>query len=324
MATESVLNKGPLGGKKTPFYKKSKFKTNMFVLSLVIIPLLNFLVFWVYVSFDTIALTFQRYSNRQGEYLWIGLDRYVEVIRQYVLGLDGHPENFATFWNSFHAVAINLIILPLAFLAAYAFYKKIPCEKYFRICFYLPSIISVSVLALCYRYMFHADFGPLKQLFAHFGYEPLWLGPESKQMWTLIYIFAIWAGLSVNVIMMNSAMLRIPSDISEYSKLEGVGFWREAVQIVLPLVLPTVGIYIIAVFTSVFGFVLHPMLIAAQPGIGNKFYTAGWQIFDSVRYGHQDDMALASTLGIVLTLMVTPVVVLIRFLVNKFTPEVDF
>lgn len=309
---------------KVRFYQKSTFKTNVFIFSLVIIPLLNFLIFWVYVSFDTIALTFQRYNVRTGEYEWFGLTRYGEVFKEYIFGLGGYPEKHAVFLNSLRAIIINLIILPLAYIAAYAFYKKIRFEKYFRVCFYLPSIISITVLTLCFRYMFHSTIGPLKMLFASFGYEPLWLGPESEQMWTLIYIFSIWAGLSTNVIMMNSAMVRIPEDISEYSRLEGVGFWREAFQIVFPLVLPTIGVYMIAIVTSVFGFTLQPMLIAEQRGINNKFYTIGWQILESAASGKQNDMMLASTLGISLTLLLTPIVIVVRVLVNKFTPEVDF
>lgn len=310
---------------KVPFYKKPKFKTYVFIASLIIIPLLNFLVFWVYVSFDTVVLTFQRFNVRTGEYEWYGFARYAEVFRDYIFGIgNAYPEKHQIFLNTLHAIAINIIILPIAFIAAYAFYKKVPMEKYFRVCFYLPSIISISVLTICFRNLFHADFGPIKMLFASFGFEPHWLSAGSEQMWTLIYIFCIWAGLSTNVIMMNSAMVRIPSDISEYSKLEGVGFWREAFQIVLPLTLPTIGVYLISVLTSVFGFALQPMLIADNYGYGNKFLTIPWKILEDTAGGKQNDMMLCSTLGISLTILITPFVILVRWLVNKFTPEVDF
>ncbi len=311
--------------KKRPFYSKPKFKMYVFIFSLIIIPLLNFLVFWVYVSFDTVLLTFQKFSVRTGEYEWVGFANYGEVFRDYIFGIgNAYPEKQQIFLNSLHAIAINLIILPLSFIAAYAFFKKVPMEKYFRVCFYLPSIISISVLTICFRNLFHGDFGPIKMLFAKLGFEPVWLSADSEQMWTLIYIFCIWAGLSTNVIMMNSAMMRIPSDISDYTKLEGVGFWREAVTIVLPLTLPTIGIYMISVITSVFGFALQPMLIADNYGTNNKFLTIAWKILADTAGGRQNDMILSSTLGISLTLLLTPFVVLVRWLVNRFTPEVDF
>ena len=308
-----------------PFYKRAAFRKYIFILSLIIIPMLNFIVFWVYVSADTILSTFRHFSMRTGEFEWYGLQNYIEVFREYMFGLDDYPEKRALFWNSFHAVPINLIILPLSFVCAYAFYKKIRFQKYFRVCFYLPSIISISVLALCFRYMFHSDFGPIKALFENwFGYAPVWLSNDSDQMWTLIYIFCIWAGMSTNVIMMNSAMSRIPEDISDYSRLEGVGFWREAVQIVLPLVLPTVGIYMISVVTAVAAFALPPMLMAGTMGLENKFGTSAWFILEAAAGGQQNTMILASTIGICMTILLTPFVVAVRVLVNKFTPEVDF
>ena len=309
---------------KQPFYQKKKFKDGVFIWALVILPLLNFLVFWVYVNIDTVLMTAQRFNIMKGGYEWIGFERYKEVFREYIFGMDGARAHFNIFLNSLRAIVINAIILPLAYISAFAFFKKIKWQKYFRICFYLPSIISVSMLTLSFRYMFHADFGPLRILFAKMGFAPDWLGPESDVLWTLIYIFGIWAGLGMNVIMMNGAMLRIPEDISEYGRLDGVGFWREAFQIVLPLVMPTVSVYIMSVFVSVFSFSLHPMLIATNKGANNKFYTIGWMVLDSVSIGSENDMLLASTVGIAFTLVMTPVILAVRFITSKLTPDVEF
>ena len=314
-----------LGPQKKHKKKRGVIGKYLFVFSLIAIPLLNFVVFWVYVNIDTIISTFQKFSVRTGEFAWCGFDNYTEVFRDYIFNIGNrYPEKQAVFLNSLNAIAINIIIFPLAFIAAFAFFKKIRHEKYFRICFYLPSIISVSVLTLCYRSLFNSDFGPIALLFSKFGYNPVWLGPDSEQMWPMIYIFSIWAGLSTNVIMMNSAMGRIPNDVMEYARLDGVGFWREAFQIVFPLVLPTVGVYLITIVTSVYSFTMHPMLIAGDPGYNNKFLTVGWYIFDTVATGKQNSMIFASTLGIAVTLLLTPFVIAIRVIVNKCTPNVEF
>lgn len=307
--------------KKTPFYKKEKFRTGLFIFSLVIIPLIQFAIFWVYVSFDTIALTFQRYNIRTGGYEWFGIERYKQVISEYILGTDGHPASHRIFLNSFHGLAVAAVQLPIVYICAYVFYKQVPMQKFFRFCFYLPGIISVSVLTLSFRNMFHPEFGPIKMLFDKLGYNRLWLDSESEQMWPLIYLYSILTA-STGVITLNGAMNRIPEDIREYGKLEGIGFWREAFQIVLPLVMPTVGVSLIGIPTAIFGFC--PMLIAVDPGVGNKFYTVSWMIIDATKSGSQNAMMLASTLGIAMTVMVTPFVILVSFLVNKFTPDVDF
>lgn len=320
MGSETLLVK-----KHKPLRKSGALKKYLFVLSLIAVPILNFCVFWVYVNIDTILSTFQKFSVRTGEFVWCGFDNYAEVFRYYIFNIGNrYPEKQTIFFNSLNAIAINVIIFPLAFIAAFAFFKKIRHEKYFRICFYLPSIISISVLTLCYRSLFNSDFGPIALLFSKFGYNPIWLGPDSAQMWPIIYVFCVWAGLGTNVIMMNSAMGRIPSDITEYAKLDGVGFWCEAFQIVFPLILPTVGVYLISIITSVYSFTMHPMLIAGQWGYNNKFLTVGWYIFDTVASGKQNSMIFASTLGIGVTLLLIPFVIAVRIIVNKCTPAVDF
>ena len=311
-------------GKKEPFFRRPKLQEGLFLVALVAIPIVHFLVFWVYINIQTILNTFQKFNVLTGEMEWIGVRRYVSMFKSYVLGLEG-PADFNIFWNSFNAIGINAIIFPIAITSAYAFYKNIPAEKYFRVCFYLPSLISVTVLATMYKSMFHADFGPIKLfLESVFGYAPKWLTADSEVMWPLIYIFCIWIGLGSNVIMLSGAMLRIPADIGEYCQLEGVGFWRELVQIVLPLVMSTVGVYIINITVSVFGFGIHPMMIAEVMGVDNKFYTVGWFIFESVKQGSESGMLQASTLGLLLTLIMLPVVITVRTIVKKCTPDVQF
>lgn len=120
------------------------------------------------------------------------------------------------------------------------------------------------------------------------------------------------------------AMQRIPEDIIEAARLDGIGFFREAWSIVLPLVMPTMGVFFINVFTSVLSFTMQPMLIAINPGIDNKFMTVGWYIFVSVDTGGSGNMIQAATIGMTLSILMLPIIIAVRLLVKKFTPDVQF
>lgn len=305
------------------YYANRKMRQTWFLIALVIIPLLNFAIFWVYVNFKTIVLTFQRYDVSTGNYEFIGLQRYVSVFKQYVLG--EIPANQNVYLNSLRAIVINLIILPIAFIAAYSFYKKIRFEKFFRVLFMFPSIISLVVLTMVYRYMFSNEFGPIAMLAEMItGTRTSWLSEDSDKLWSLVYIFAVWSGLGTNVIMISGAMMRIPGDITEACLIDGVSFWREAVQFVLPLIMPTIGIYFISILTSCLSFTMQPMLIAKNVGAENKFLTMSWYIYRVTNGGSKDQMLQASTVGIVFSLLLMPFVIGARILANKITPEVDF
>ena len=176
-----------------------------FLIALCILPLINFAIFWVYVNFKTILLTFQQYDSSTASYEPIGLTRYISVFKDYVLGND--PAKQRMYINALRAIVINLIIMPIAFIASYSFYKKIRFEKFFRVLFMFPSIISIVVLTMVFRYMFHGEFGPIAILAEKLSGEKVsWLSADSDCLWPLIYTYAIWAGLGTNVIMISGAM----------------------------------------------------------------------------------------------------------------------
>ena len=309
--------------------EKKKFKLNrttrkyIFIAELIIIPVINFIIFWVYVNFDTILLTFKRFDVPTASYVWRGFDGYISVFKSMILG--GDPGEFNAFVNSFRAILINVIILPVTFVISYSFYKKIRFRKFFQVVFFLPNIISLVVLCMMVRHMFSSDFGPIALVIEKItGHPTDWLGYNSDKMWGIIIVFCIWAGLGGNTIILCGAMQRIPEDIIEAARLDGIGFLREAWSIVLPLVMPTVGVFMIGVMTSPLSFTLQPMLIAVNPGINNKFMTIGWYIFTSVDTGGSGNMIQAATIGMMFSMLLLPVIIAVRIIVKKFTPDVHF
>lgn len=309
--------------------EEKKFKLNrttrkyIFIAELIIIPVINFIIFWVYVNFDTILLTFKRFDVPTASYVWRGFDGYISVFKSMILG--GDPGEFNAFVNSFRAILINVIILPVTFVISYSFYKKIRFRKFFQVVFFLPNIISLVVLCMMVRHMFSSDFGPIALVIKKItGHPTDWLGYNSDKMWGIITVFCIWAGLGGNTVILCGAMRRIPEDIIEAARLDGIGFLREAWSIVLPLVMPTVGVFMIGVVTSPLSFTLQPMLIAVNPGVDNKFMTIGWYIFTSVDTGGSGNMIQAATIGMMFSMLLLPVIIAVRILVKKFTPDVQF
>lgn len=311
----------------------SKLKLYFFIAVMLSISFLHFVIFWVYVNFDTVRLTFFRFDEITNGYVFTGFKNYADIIRHTFI--EARAADLNMFLNTFRAIAINLIILPIALLTAYAFYKKVYGEKAFRVIFYLPSIISIVVqcsafLAMFKTYTYNGEefYGPYNSFFRLFGYAPQWLsvGSEGNTMWPLIYAFSIIAGLGTNVILMSSAMLRIPSSITEAAELDGCGFYKELFVITLPLIMPTITTWMTMILTSVFGFFMQPMLLTeGARGTDSRFYTIPWHIFDQVQNGaSKATIPVAATFGITLSAIVLPIVALMRWLCNKFTPEVSF
>lgn len=305
---------------------KSKYKngvgTKLFIVLMLTYPVLQFLVFWLYINIDTIKLTFSRFDVTTGKYVFWGMERYKKVFRNMILGESAADRN--TFVNSFRAIAINLIILPIAIITAYSFYKKVPGEKVFRVLFYFPSMISLVVLAMVFRYMFSPEFGPLATALNKItGKEVSYLSLSNDYLWTIIYVFCIWAGLGANVILMCGAMQRIPAEVVESATLDGAGFFRELVFFTVPLIMPTIGVFILTAVMASSSFVMQPMLLAISGGEQNKYMTVGWYIFEAVQ-GSEDSMIQSATVGVVFSTINMPIVIITKLIVDKLTPDVSY
>ena len=308
-------------------------KKTIFIVSFLALSLIHFIVFWAFINIDTIRLTFFR-ANEYNEEVFVGFYNYAKLFKDIFGGQDKAAQR--SFFNSFHAVAINLLILPLAIIVAYAFYKKVYGYSFYRIVFYLPSIISIVVLAAAFREMFRQYddgstiiVGPVAQLLSMIGINKQWLdmGVNPEVKWPLIYTFAILNGMGANVILLTSAMNRIPKELSEASRLDGCGFVREMTHVTIPLVMPTITTWVMMIFAATYNFFMQPMLIFENnSGRDGAFLTAPWQIFNLVADAGLDKQRLisAACLGIVLTLIVLPLNLIMRALLNRFTVEVSY
>lgn len=299
----------------------------LFVLSLVAWPVIHFLVFWLYVNIESFMRIFQTFSPVSGDYVWSGTDDLVYIFRQMVLG-ESQTLNRA-MWNSVFSIIPGLfIILPLAFITAYAFYKHVPGERLFRVLFYMPSMISIVVLTMCYKYLFDPTFGSIRLMFEKlFGVDWQWLAPndENPLVWPLIYLYCVWAGLGSNVILMSGAMQRIPKEIAESAKLEGIGFWREAWSITLPLTMTTVSNFIVLAIMGMFSFLMQPMLLTSESGgPTGKTMTIAMYVYVQTNQGAETGMKSAMTAGILFSVLFGWVVLVVKVLLDKFTPKIEF
>ena len=293
---------------------------NIFAISLVIYSIIHFAVFWVYINFGTIASTFQKFDYNTQRYVWYGFSNYIRAFELMVLG--GDPALNNGFWNSFQAVGINLILLPMSIFSAYAFYKKMPMAGFFNLVFYIPQLISTSVLTLAFSYMFHAKYGPITSLIESlFGLKLELMSTQSNTLWPIIWIYCIWSGIGANIILLRSAMNKVPKEVSESAILEGCGFFQELWYITLPMCLSTIGIFFINTMAGAMGFLMQPMFLAGSPGINGRFFTISWFIFSNADSADPNTIAFVASVGILFTLINTPLIVGTRYLVKKLTPD---
>lgn len=302
---------------------KRKLAETLFIISILAIPVAHFLIFWLYVHFDQFVMAFQtgtgaevKWSFKNFEDFWFQLTKP-----------NGNNIGLSLL-NTFKYFAQDLfLIFPLTLVISYFIYKKIPGYKIFRIILFLPSIIS-SVVTTTVFAKFIDSKGPLGYIAEIMGFELPYGGllNNTATATPTILAYSFWLGLTGNVILFSSTMSRVPTEVLEAAKLDGCSLLREFVQIILPLVWPTISTMIIFKLTGLLS-ASGPILLFKSGG-ENETSTLSFWIFSQVygsggAQGSLGDYGLVSCAGLCFTAVCVPFMLVVRWLFDKI-PAVEY
>ncbi len=296
-----------------PRLSKEKRKTvrqrRVFIWSFLGIPILSFLVFYVYANFNSIIMAFQRpVYGGEADYIW-SLDNFKRIGQ--LLSSSGDGTLIKALVNTLLMWSSGMIIgLPLSVLACYFFYVKIPGTKLFRAVMYLPQIITSSALVVLFKYAIGQG-GPLDLFMTTMGSEyinPLTLQPNA--MLTIIF-YSVSFGFGTNIILLGSAMNSINTEMVEAARVDGCTWFKELTHIILPTIWPTVSTIIILSTAGILG-TTGPILAFTKGEVGTStlsFFI--YQLVSGVGTG-VTDLNLASAIGIAMTVVSLPFVFLVK------------
>ena len=301
--------------------KKSQFRKLelIFVGGMLALPLLQWLIFWLIVNFSSISLAFtdartNAFTFQNFARFWEGLTAPYGTIKVAL------SNTFKYFLNSL------LVINPLSLVIAYFLYKKIAFYKGFRILFYLPAIVSSVAMVAVFREVINPG-GVLDAVLHLFGQSippEGWLArPDSAT--NVILVYSVWTGFSANMLLFMGAMIRVPVEMLEAAKLDGCSAIVELFVLILPLILPTISTLTIVTCTNVFSST-GPILLFT--GGNYDTTTISYWIFEKI-YGNgvlggsPTNYNIVSATGLCFTLIGVPVILGIRYLMDKL-PAVEY
>lgn len=290
--------------------KKSQWKRTAFIVGMLALPLLQFFVFFVYVNIDTIFMSFERVESLTEVDKW-SLGNYREFFRE----LRMLPQMKRAILNSLAYGFNDIILLVISVIFAFFFYKKVRGAKIFRIIFFLPSIISIVIFVMVYKFMFNPNTGNLVgQILGVFMESPPdFYGGEHQVLWVMMY--CLWVGTGYNILIMCGAMGNLPEDVMEYSRLEGLGYARELFQIVIPMIWPTISVGILASLTTMFTLYLQVDLLGSIHGSLIECESIAYLINSKVKAG--TNLEMAATIGVCFTIMAIPLIIIVRKSLEK-------
>jgi ABC-type sugar transport system permease subunit len=283
----------------------------VFIGSMLFVPVLHYIIFTVYVNYQTVINSFKRWNAYTGNIDFVAFLNYKNVIEEI---FDKKEIQFAVR-NTLLWIPLNILVLiPLSFFVAYALHKKIRFSKFYRVVYFFPSIISIVVITMVFSFMLNPNIGIVNATLDIVGLESLkrtWLGDPSTALGS-VFFFCIWAGIGFNNVIIGGAISRIPKSLFEVGQVLGITPIREMLQVVLPLVWPTISTLIILGASSSFAIFLQSKLLT-NGGPNFETNTVALQI---VKYVIDGNYGVGSAFGILLAIVGASVTIIIKKIID--------
>lgn len=287
----------------------------IFLAVILIVPIINWVLFWLVVNVQSILLAFQ--DSRTGAFTWWNFQYFWQE-----LTVEGGEIGLA-IENTLKYFFSNLcVVIPLSMVIAFFLYKKIAFYRGFTVIFYLPAIISSVAMVQIYMQVLSSN-GPIAQILGEWNPIPpesLFARPETAT--TMIVIYTIWTGFSSNILLFIGAMTRIPIEVFEAAKLEGCKPLKEFTSLVFPLIWPTISTMLILSFTGLFSS-SGPILLFGANSAAYETTTISYWIFKEVYEGGLGGINAVSATGLCFTVVAVPLILFVRWVAEK-VPEVEY
>ncbi len=291
-------------------------KDKIFVACLVTLPLIHYLIFYVYVNINSIFLAFQRYEN--GAYVWKGFINFKLLWNEIGNGLLKYFIKNSLLYYVIHTGVGTTATL---FFSYYIFKKRF-ASKLFKVILFLPSVISAISIALMYKYI--CDFAVPQIILKLFDKKIPALASNVNTVLPTVIFFGIWVGFGSGLLLYSGAMSNINDAVIEAAQIDGAGELRQFFSIVIPMIYPTLSVFIINGIAIIFTSDMHLYAFYGTDIKNLETSTVGYYLLRKTRsaqsYGEYN---VPAAMGIALTAVSIPITFAARWLLNKFGPKVD-
>ncbi len=274
-------------------YSRRERKNFLFCYLMVLIPVAQLAVFWVYVNFNSIILSFQ--DSLTGEFTFQNFkDVWTAVVDKdrYGFNLGKIIGRSALLW-----FIANVPVFIFSMMTTYVLYRRVLGHYVFRVIYMIPSIIGAVIWTTIIKFIVSND-GPIVEMCEKLNIGLPYLaqrnglfGAEETAFPTLIGL-TVFLGVGGGNAVITGAYARMPQELSEVGRLDGISFWKEFWKIALPCAWPTIA--------TVITFNLCGMLTAdgnvflytngtGEPGMATTGYYLYYMVYRINQSGNMND-----------------------------------
>ncbi len=206
----------------------------------LLVPLAVYFVWIIAPTFYTFYLSMTN---------WDGIDPYPKFIFldnfQYLFTKD---RTFSeALINNLRWVVVFITIPTSAGLGlAMVFNNEMRGGRWYKISFYSPLVISLTVIGLIWGWVYHPRAGLINGFLSIIGVEdpPGWLGDRGLAIWCVI-IAAAWRQVGYVMVLYLAGLKNIDPSFVDAARVDGANRWQLFRRVILPLLAPVTTIVVV-------------------------------------------------------------------------------
>lgn len=276
--------------------------------------IIHLLIFWLGVQVETVRLAFTDYWTNT-----FSMTNFKWAWEQLFCGTSQMAMPIA-FRNTMYFFLLGMALIPVTMFFAYLIFRKSIGYGFSRVTLYLPGAVGGIMLALLYANLMSST-GPIMQLVAEATGQETAISLRYTNAIVYVLIFDGFVGVGGNLMIWLGAMARIPTELIEVGKLEGIGPFTEFRKVVLPLIWPTFVTMVTLQIVGIFG--ASGSVLALTNGANNTNTIAFW-MYNNVLNGVTSEYGNVAAVGLIFTVITIPIVISGRIIMNKFGEEVEY
>ena len=170
----------------------------------------------------------------------------------YKMALGDDLFRLAMWRTAFFVVMVAPIGSALSLLLAVGLNQSFRGTTFYKVAYYLPVVMSVSVVAILWRWLYSTEFGLLNYYLSHasnaaHSFLPSVFPASAKMQWLndprtampSIALLSIWWGAGANMLIYLAGLKNIPKELLEAAEIDGATPVQRFWSVTWPLLRPT-------------------------------------------------------------------------------------
>ena len=203
----------------------------IFIFVFTIPALIVYFVFFGYPILQSFYISFFRWSGLSDKKLFVGFENFQRLFQDQVVWLALRNNMIMYIFGTIFTFALAI------FLATVLVKKKLKENRFYRIVFLFPNVLSIVVVSIIWSFIYSPTMGILNNTLELIGLKSLtrtWLGDENTVLGALI-VPQVWMFTGFFMVLYMAGMKNIPKSLYEAARIDGASELNQFFSITIPM-----------------------------------------------------------------------------------------